>query len=183
MALTARRDGFAIHSAAYYEAAYHLFVAAGHGSLLLAEHPAQPGRLLAGLMVLAWGDTACYMYGASAGEQRELMPTYLLQWEAMLWARQRGCRLYDLWGVPDEDEATLEAHLTARHDGLWGVYRFKRGFGGRLVRTIGAWDLVYAPVRYRLSHLALAARAAALRRATRPTRPEPAPLNPCTPSS
>ncbi len=57
--------------------------------------------------------------------------------------------------MPDEDEATLEAEFTERGDGLWGVYRFKRGFGGRLVRTIGAWDLVYAPLRYRLYTLAL----------------------------
>jgi lipid II:glycine glycyltransferase (peptidoglycan interpeptide bridge formation enzyme) len=78
------------------------------------------------------------------------MPTYLLQWEAMLWAKAQGCRTYDLWGVPDEDEATLEEQFSERQDGLWGVYRFKRGFGGRLARTIGAWDLVYSPARYRL---------------------------------
>jgi lipid II:glycine glycyltransferase (peptidoglycan interpeptide bridge formation enzyme) len=52
--------------------------------------------------------------------------------------------------VPDEDETTLEDEFTQRSDGLWGVYRFKRGFGGRLVRTAGAWDLVYASFRYRL---------------------------------
>ena len=98
----------------------------------------------------------CYMYGASSDEHRNLMPTYLLQWEAMLWAREQGCRSYDLWGVPDEDEETLEAEFTQRSDGLWGVYRFKRGFGGRLVRTAGAWDLVYAPLRYRLYTAALA---------------------------
>jgi lipid II:glycine glycyltransferase (peptidoglycan interpeptide bridge formation enzyme) len=70
--------------------------------------------------------------------------------------------------VPDEDEATLEAQFQDRHDGLWGVYRFKRGFGGRLVRTIGAWDLVYAPLRYRLYRLALAVREKAAVRETRP---------------
>jgi peptidoglycan pentaglycine glycine transferase (the first glycine) len=74
----------------------------------------------------------------------------------MLWAREQGCRTYDLWGVPDEDEATLEAGFAERNDGLWGVYRFKRGFGGRLVRTFGAWDLIYAPLRYRLYALAVA---------------------------
>jgi lipid II:glycine glycyltransferase (peptidoglycan interpeptide bridge formation enzyme) len=68
----------------------------------------------------------------------------------MLWAREQGCRVYDLWGVPDEDAETLEAEFTQRSDGLWGVYRFKRGFGGRVTRSIGAWDLVYAPLRYRL---------------------------------
>ena len=145
--LTAERDGFGIHSRAYYETAHRLFVPLGQGRLLLAENE---GQLLAGLVVFALGDTACYMYGASSSEGRNLMPTYLLQWEAMLWAKERGCRLYDLWGVPDEDEAILEAEFTQRSDGLWGVYRFKRGFGGRLVRTLGAWDLVYAPLRYRL---------------------------------
>ncbi|MBE0696469.1 MAG: peptidoglycan bridge formation glycyltransferase FemA/FemB family protein, partial [Anaerolineaceae bacterium] len=68
------------------------------------------------------------------------MPAYLLQWQAMRWAKAHGCSEYDLWGVPDEDEETLEAGFEKRADGLWGVYRFKRGFGGTLVRTAGAWD-------------------------------------------
>jgi len=152
METTGQRDGFGIHTYDYYETAHHLFVPSNQGRLLLAEYE---GQLLAGLMVFAFGDTACYMYGASSDEHRNRMPTYLLQWEAMLWAKEQGCRTYDLWGVPDEDKDTLEAEFTKRSDGLWGVYRFKRGFGGRLVRTIGAWDLVYAPLRYRLYTLAL----------------------------
>ena len=158
MQATARRDGFGIHTEAYYRAAHQLFVPSGQGRLLLAEYK---GQLLAGLVVLGMGgggrcDTACYMYGASSDEHRNLMPTYLLQWEAMLWAKEQGCRSYDLWGVPDEEETTLEGEFTQRSDGLWGVYRFKRGFGGRLVRTAGAWDLVYAPLRYRLYSTAVA---------------------------
>ncbi len=158
MEVTAQRENFGIHTQSYYEAAHRLFVASGRGRLLLAEYE---GQLLAGLVVFAMcgdarGDTACYMYGASSDQHRNRMPTYLLQWEAMLWAREQGCRTYDLWGVPDEDEEILEASFTERSDGLWGVYRFKRGFGGRLVRTIGAWDLVYAPLRYRLYTIAIA---------------------------
>jgi lipid II:glycine glycyltransferase (peptidoglycan interpeptide bridge formation enzyme) len=144
MAATARRDRFAVHTPAYYEAAYELLVErAGTAALLLAEHE---GRPLAALFATALGPLATYLYGASADEGRQLMPTYLLQWEAMRWARARGCRDYDLLGVPDEDEATLEARFEQRSDGLWGVYRFKRGFGGRLWRTVGAWDRVYNPV-------------------------------------
>jgi lipid II:glycine glycyltransferase (peptidoglycan interpeptide bridge formation enzyme) len=147
METTAQRDGFGIHTQAYYEAAHRLFVSSGQGNLLLAEYD---GQLLAGLVVLAGvhGTTACYMYGASSDEHRNLMPTYLLQWEAMIWAQEQGCRVYDLWGVPDENEAKLEVEFTGRSDGLWGVYRFKRGFGGRLARSVGAWDLVYSPLRY-----------------------------------
>ncbi len=78
------------------------------------------------------------------------MPTYLLQFEAMRWAKRQGCAEYDLWGVPDADEAALEANFTGRSDGLWGVYRFKRGFGGELLRSAGAWDRAYLPPVYPL---------------------------------
>ena len=155
MAATATRDQFGIHTPAYYEAAYRLFVPRGWAHVLLAEVGSQP---VAALMAFALPPQAWYFYGASADAHREKMPTYLLQWEAMRWARSLGCTAYDLWGVPDEDQATLEAHFTEREGDLWSVYRFKRGFGGRLVRTVGAWDRVYAPARYRLYRWLLAAR-------------------------
>ena len=77
------------------------------------------------------------------------MPTYLIQWEAMRWAAGQGCIEYDLWGAPDEDESSLEAQFKTRSDGLWGVYRFKRGFGGDLKRSVGAWDKVFYPNMYK----------------------------------
>jgi lipid II:glycine glycyltransferase (peptidoglycan interpeptide bridge formation enzyme) len=113
--------------------------------LLVAEYE---GKTLAALMVFTHGRRAWYVYGASTDEERNRMPTYLLQWEAMKWAKARGCEEYDLWGVPDEDEATLEANFEKRHDGLWGVYRFKRGFGGELKRAAQAIDRVYDPLLY-----------------------------------
>jgi len=154
MAATAARNRFGVHSPAYYEAAYRLFAPRDWARLLLAELPPASGGAggvtepVAALMVFALPPRAWYFYGASGDAHREKMPTYLLQWEAMRWAKSLGCTTYDLWGVPDEDEATLEAEFTRRRDGLWGVYRFKRGFGGHLVRSVGAWDRVYAPLRY-----------------------------------
>jgi lipid II:glycine glycyltransferase (peptidoglycan interpeptide bridge formation enzyme) len=59
-----------------------------------------------------------------------------------------------MWGVPDADEDILEATFEQRNDGLWGVYRFKRGFGGQVVRHIGAWVRVLSPLRWRLYALA-----------------------------
>lgn len=140
MNVTGGRDGFGVHSLEYYQKAYELFHSSGQCELLVAEIE---GKLLAALMVFAQGSRAWYFYGASSNEARELMPTYLIQWEAMCWARSMGCTEYDLWGVPDEDEYTLEAQFAGRQDGLWGVYRFKRGFGGSLARAVGPWDRVY----------------------------------------
>jgi lipid II:glycine glycyltransferase (peptidoglycan interpeptide bridge formation enzyme) len=147
MLATGERDVFGVHSLAYYRRAYELFHPTGMAELLVAEYEGKP---LAALMVFGLGKRAWYFYGASADEARNLMPTYLLQWEAMRWAKRGGCESYDLWGVPDEDEATLEASFETRHDGLWGVYRFKRGFGGELRRAAGALDRVYNPLLYRL---------------------------------
>ena len=145
MLATGERDRFGVHSLQYYRQAYELFHPRGECELLLAEYEGQP---LAALMVFAHGGRAWYFYGASVETHRDRMPTYLLQWEAMRWARARNCTLYDLWGVPDADERTLEAQFTERSDGLWGVYRFKRGFGGELRRAQGPWDRVYRPLWY-----------------------------------
>jgi peptidoglycan pentaglycine glycine transferase (the first glycine) len=147
MLVTGGRDGFGVHSLEYYQRAYELFHPTGMAELLVAEYE---GRPLAALMVFARGRRSWYVYGASNDQERNRMPTYLLQWEAMRWARSKGAKEYDLWGVPDEGEETLEAHFTERSDGLWGVYRFKRGFGGKVKRAAQAMDRVYNPLLYRL---------------------------------
>jgi len=144
---TADRDEFGAHTPAYYQRAYDLFHPTGNCELLVAEFEE---RTLASVMVFAHGKRAWYLYGASTILERNRMPTYLLQWEAMKWAKEKGCVTYDLWGIPDESLETLEQDFTSRQDGLWGVYRFKRGFGGELVRSIGAWDRVSMPSIYRI---------------------------------
>jgi lipid II:glycine glycyltransferase (peptidoglycan interpeptide bridge formation enzyme) len=147
MAATGARNRFGVRSLAYYHAAFELFAPHGQVALFLAVYEDQP---LAGVMVFALGRAAWYLHGGSSNTHRNLMAPYAAQWAAMCWARARGCVTYDLWGVPDEDQETLEAQFTQRGDGLWGVYRSKRGYGGKLFRTVGAWDRVYRPLRYRL---------------------------------
>jgi lipid II:glycine glycyltransferase (peptidoglycan interpeptide bridge formation enzyme) len=146
MVATGRRDGFAVHSEEYYR--QFLWLMGPLARLLLAEHE---GRLLGGIVATAFAGEGIYMYGASADEGRSLMPNHLLQWEAMLWARQAGCRTYDLWGIPDEAGRTDGEAPGESDDGtaaLTGVFRFKSGFGGRVVRSVGAWDRVYVPALY-----------------------------------
>ena len=70
-----------------------------NAELFLAEFE---GEAIAGLILFVFGSTAWYMYGASSNRERRRMPNYLLQWEAIRWARKRGCTLYDLWGAPDD---------------------------------------------------------------------------------
>ena len=125
---TSARDGFVIRPEAYYQDAWGNFFEAGLAQPLIAEVAGEP---VAMVIIFVFAGRAWYMYGASRAVHREKMPNHLLQWEAMRWAREQGCMVYDMWGAPD---------VLDESDPLWGVYRFKRGFGGELVRYIGAWD-------------------------------------------
>ena len=135
---TAHRDGFLIRPQAYYLRVMSHMQRHRLGQLFLAE---VEGEIVAGLFLLIFGPTAWYFYGASSARGRRHMPTYLLQWEAMRWAMAQGCEVYDWWGAPDQLQ---------EDDPMWGVYRFKRGFGGRFTRWIGAWDYAPRPRLYAL---------------------------------
>jgi peptidoglycan pentaglycine glycine transferase (the first glycine) len=152
---TGERDGFGIHSPAYYQAAYDLYSPSGRVALFLAEYEGEP---LAALMAFAFGRQAIYMYGASSNRERQRMPNHLLQWEAMRWAKAQGCSDYDLWGIPDTDPNSPSASLG-------GVERFKAGFGGDTVRYAGAFDYVYSPLVYHAFNWLWGRRRAAARRA------------------
>ena len=150
MKVTGERDAFGVHDEKYYRKAYELFRPLDRAQLFVASFEGQP---LAALMLFMLGQRAWYFYGGSSNEERNRMPAYLLQWEAMRWAKARGVEDYDLWGVPDEEEDVLEANFETRQEGLWGVYRFKRGFGGQLGRAPGAVDRVYSQTLYKLYRL------------------------------
>ena len=85
------------------------------------------------------GDKAWYLYGASSNRHRNLMPNYLIQWEMIRWAREQGCTLYDFRGVSGD---------LNEDNPLYGLYRFKKGFGGEFTEFIGEWDQIYSPVFY-----------------------------------
>jgi lipid II:glycine glycyltransferase (peptidoglycan interpeptide bridge formation enzyme) len=100
------------------------------------------GAVLAGIMVFVWGNTATYLWGASSASERArwLNPNQLLHWKAMQWARTRNCAVYDFFGIPDFDEETLEKEYATQTGGWWNLYKFKRGFGGRVHRHLGTCD-------------------------------------------
>lgn len=135
---TSVRDGFVIRDEGYYLALWRKFMERGMVEPLIAEVEGEP---VAGIFLFHFAGRAWYLYGMSREAHREKMPNYLLQWEAMRRAKALGCWQYDLWGAPDEFQES---------DSMWGVFRFKEGLGGQVVRTAGAWDFPSRPLLYTL---------------------------------
>jgi lipid II:glycine glycyltransferase (peptidoglycan interpeptide bridge formation enzyme) len=106
--------------------------------LYLAEHE---GIALAAMIVLYWGVQAVYLYAASSDHKRNLMPSFALKIQAILDARSAGCTEYDLFGIPPNEDPS---HPMA------GLYRFKTGFGGKIIHRPGSWDYLYRPLAARL---------------------------------
>jgi lipid II:glycine glycyltransferase (peptidoglycan interpeptide bridge formation enzyme) len=163
---TARRDGIAVHGIEYYRSLFELARNYGGGGrpgngpggepengpaapdvrLYLAEHE---GEALAAIVTLFRGNGAVYLYGASSDHKRNLMAPYALQWKAMEDAKAAGCTVYDLFGIPPNDDP---GHPMA------GLYRFKTGFGGRIIHRPGSRDYVLRPLAAALFHAAEYAR-------------------------
>ncbi|GHO43943.1 lipid II:glycine glycyltransferase FemX [Ktedonospora formicarum] len=133
---TSERDTFHINDKNFYQRFLELYKDGDHVALFLAEYEGKP---IAGTIIAWIGEWSWYMYGASSNEQRNLMPNHLLQWTSMQWAKSKGCKYYNFRGIPDLLEEGQE---------LWGVYQFKRGFGGYPLRFFPTQDMVYNPLVY-----------------------------------
>jgi peptidoglycan pentaglycine glycine transferase (the first glycine) len=143
---TSIRDGFVIRNERYYQEVWNIFMSNQKttydeqpvAEALIAEVDRNP---IAAVIVFRFAGKAWYLYGMSTLAHRDKMPNYLLQWEAIKRSKGENCRVYDLWGAPDE---------FVESDPLWGVFRFKEGLGGTVQRYLGAWDLPINNMLYRL---------------------------------
>lgn len=137
---TSMRDGFVIRDEGYYKTVWALFMNSSEPTCepIIAEVDGEP---VAAIFVFYFAGRAYYVYGMSREVHREKMPNYHLQWEAVKRAKAKGCVVYDLWGAPEVFDES---------NSMWGVYRFKEGLGGRVVRTLGAWDFAPSPLWYKM---------------------------------
>ena len=128
---TCERDRFLVRGYDYYEHMWDVLVEAGYAKLFLAEYE---GEAVAGALSFIFGDKCWYTYGASSNRHRNVMPNHLMQWRMIEWAKNSGCVWYDFRGVSPKREEDPGDHL-------YGLNKFKEGFGARFVEYIGEFDL------------------------------------------
>ena len=151
---TGRRQGFSPYPVEYYGEILRQFGDGRKAALLLAEHD---GQVLAGAVMVGYGDTVVYKMGGWSGEQTGLRPNELLHWHAIQWAKKHGYAHYDLDGINPSAARAVLAGEPLPESARGGTTFFKLGLGGEVVIYPGTYDCSF----HRL--LALPARIAAPR--------------------
>ncbi|PIT90604.1 MAG: hypothetical protein COU22_01235 [Candidatus Komeilibacteria bacterium CG10_big_fil_rev_8_21_14_0_10_41_13] len=136
---TSRRDNFNLHPQNYYQTMLEKLVEV---ELWVALN--QDGDIIVANLISFFGNVATYLHGASDYNHRQLMAPYLLQWQIIQEAKNRGCKYYDFHGLAPKNQPNHP---------LVGVSRFKQGFKGKTVSYPGAFDLVYSKGWYKLYKL------------------------------
>ncbi len=149
MTTTGRRGQFSIHAADYYEQEFKTFAPHQRAALFLADYQNQT---LGAEVPFVFGQHGAAFHGVTSNEHRKLTISDLLTWEGLKWAKEQGCRTYDLWGIPDQVGELIAANQPIpknKKGDLWGVYYFKKGFGGEVIYYVGAYDYAYVkPMAY-----------------------------------
>jgi serine/alanine adding enzyme len=150
---TTERKEFDYHTAAYYRTMWRLFGDAAR--LYLAEYNTE---IVAASLVIAWGDNGLYLFAGSTRAGLDSRAGHLLQWHAIRWAKERGAKTWDLWGIADargrielaraagaadDSPEITRLEAEAKRDPKDGLERFKKGWGGAVVRTVPAYDRVF----------------------------------------
>ncbi len=127
---TAGRRGFVGRKPDYYRRLFRILGPAGAIELTLGH--LKDEVLVAGITIV-FGEKAWAVYGGQSDKHRNLYAYHALIWERIKWARSRGARWFDFYGVPGEVDETHP---------LYGIYHFKKSFGGDYCAFIGEQDLV-----------------------------------------
>lgn len=139
---TAKRNGIYLNDMKYFEAILTTKAKCSKSPAevyyLISEIDNKP---LAAMFLIISANRSSYLYGASSSFNRNYMATYALQWEAIKISKAKGCKEYDMFGISPKNDTTHP---------LYGLYKFKTGFGGEVYRSLGCWDYPFDEDKYNL---------------------------------
>jgi len=134
--VTSKRDGFFLRPRPYLRGGWQALIDAGYGRFLFAR---KDGADLVAMFLASFNGKVWYKDGASLDAGLKVHAPYVLQWAAMQWGKAHTATYYDMVAIPDPEE------LENRQHEMWGLYDFKRKFGGEVREFIRAYKQPYLP--------------------------------------
>ena len=92
---------------------------------------------LSAAMFVLYGDEIIYLFSGSYEEYMKFDAQYLIQWHMIKYAAEHGYKRYNFYGIQGLPDPKAKDY---------GVYEFKRGFGGRVVELLGSYELPISPL-------------------------------------
>jgi len=126
---TADRQGFLSESYGFFIKLCQTLFREGMAEIGFAKYK---DEILVAILLVYWGDRCIYLYGGRSDRDQQVMPAYALHWAAIQRAKQRGCKIYDFYGYSED-----------LNHAYYKFSRFKRQFGGKVIKTIGAYDYFF----------------------------------------
>ena len=134
---TSIRRGFADRPLSYYEQMYDLFLPKDEVKFIVAEADKIP---LSAAMFMTYGDEIIYLFsGSDEKYMKEYNAQYLIQWHMIKYAAEHHFKRYNFYGIQGLPDPNAKDY---------GVYNFKKGFGGQVIELIGTFDLPLSPLYY-----------------------------------
>lgn len=131
---TSKRRHFTDRPINYYEQMYDLFHNRGEVKFILAEAEIDGHKTpLSAAMFMLYGSEVVYLFsGSDQRYMRDYNAQYLIQWYMIKYAAEHDFARYNFYGIqglPDPKSSD------------YGIYDFKKGFGGRVIELIGTHEI------------------------------------------
>ncbi len=137
-AKTSERRNFTDKPLSYYENMFDLF--GDQVKFLLAEVNIDGKTIpLSAAMFMLYGDEIIYLFSGSYKEYMNYNAQYAIQWNIIKYAAEHNFKRYNFYGIQGLPDPTAKDY---------GVYEFKKGFGGRVIELLGSHELPLSPIYY-----------------------------------
>ena len=139
---TKSRQGFYAHTPDYFR---QIWQSLGKSGTIRIFNAVYQDTIVVSWIMFLFNDILYYPYGASRSVHRNVMASNLMMWEMIKFGKESGCHSFDLWGSlgPEPDPKNP----------WFGFHRFKKGYGGQLMESVGSYDLIMNYPLYRLYRL------------------------------
>ena len=96
--------------------------------------------VLGGIIYMIYNKEILSLFGGCYDKYKEFLSFYTIHWELIKYAINNGYTKYNFYGISGD--------FKDKSDELYGLYDFKRGFGGNVEEYIGEFDLVINKFMY-----------------------------------
>lgn len=105
-------------------------------------------KLLGGILFLIYGNEVLSLHGGTLDDVMQFQSAYTIHFAGVKHAVENGYKRYNFYGITGDFR---------KENPLYGLYLFKKSFGGHVVELIGEFDYIISPFWYHTYNIAFAA--------------------------